>query len=141
MIKRAFFTGLFFCMIGSAFAQQKHVLSFDKLKTYINSFNKTDTETVKNYITNDHAYEWLAKNVPLFECPDSAIQKIYYYRWWTFRKHLKQTPEGFIFTEFITPVSFTGVYNSSSSALGHQIYEGRWLHDPQYINQYINFWL
>ncbi|MDB5150866.1 MAG: glycoside hydrolase, partial [Mucilaginibacter sp.] len=133
--------GLFFCMVGNAFAQQKHVLGFKKLKTYVESFNKIDTETVKNYITNDHAYEWLAKNVPLFDCPDSAIQKIYYYRWWTFRKHLKQTPDGFIFTEFITPVSFTGVYNSSSSALGHQVYEGRWLHDPQYINQYINFWL
>jgi hypothetical protein len=123
-MKRAFLISLFFCVAANAFAQQKHVLSFDKLKTYVNSFNKTDTETVKNYITNDHAYDWLAKNVPLFECPDSAIQKIYYYRWWTFRKHLKQTPDGFIFTEFITPVTFTGVYNSSSSALGHQVYEG-----------------
>ncbi|WPU97467.1 glycoside hydrolase [Mucilaginibacter sp. cycad4] len=141
MIKRAFFTGLFLGMVCNVFAQQKHLLGFDKLKTYVESFNKVDTETVKNYVTNDHAYEWLAKNVPLFDCPDSAIQKIYYYRWWTFRKHLKQTPDGFIFTEFITPVSFTGVYNSSSSALGHQVYEGRWLHDPQYINQYINFWL
>ncbi|MFC0512918.1 glycosyl hydrolase family 65 protein [Mucilaginibacter angelicae] len=141
MTKRAFLIGLFFCMVGNAFAQQKHVLGFEKLKTYVDGFNKTDTETVKNYITNDHAYDWLAKNVPLFDCPDSAIQKIYYYRWWTFRKHLKQTPDGFIFTEFITPVSFTGVYNSSSSALGHQVYEGRWLHDLQYINQYINFWL
>ncbi|WP_121811210.1 MGH1-like glycoside hydrolase domain-containing protein [Mucilaginibacter kameinonensis] len=141
MMKRAFLISLFFCVAGNLFAQQKRVLSFDKLKTYVNSFNKADTEMVKNYITNDHAYEWLSKNVPLFECPDSAIQKIYYYRWWTFRKHLKQTPDGFIFTEFITPVSFTGVYNSSSSALGHQVYEGRWLHDPQYINQYINFWL
>lgn len=126
---------------GNTFAQQKHLLNTAKLKSYVGYFNAIDIETVKNYITNDHAFEWLAKNVPLFECPDSAIQKIYYYRWWTFRKHLKQTPDGFIFTEFITPVSFTGVYNSSSSALGHQVYEGRWLHDPQYINQYINFWL
>ena len=134
-------TGFFALLAGNACAQQKHLLSFNKLKSYVGYFNSIDTETVKNYVTNDHAYDWLAKNVPLFECPDSAIQKIYYYRWWTFRKHLKQTPDGFIFTEFITPVSFTGVYNSSSSALGHQIYEGRWLHDQQYINQYINFWL
>jgi hypothetical protein len=48
---------------------------------------------------------WL-KTSPVFECPDSAIQRIYDYRWWTFRKHLKQTPAGFIFDEFITPVSF-----------------------------------
>jgi hypothetical protein len=136
-----FIIGLLSLTAINAHAQQKHLLDFNKLKSYVSYFNSIDTEAVKNYVTNDHTYEWLAKNVPLFECPDSAIQKIYYYRWWTFRKHLKQTPYGFIFTEFITPVSFTGVYNSSSSALGHQVYEGRWLHDPQYINQYINFWL
>lgn len=136
-----FITAVLVFASGGVYAQQKPLLSFDKLKTYVSYFNAIDTETVKNYVTNDGAYDWMAKNIPLFECPDSAIQKIYYYRWWTFRKHLKQTPDGFIFTEFITPVSFTGVYNSSSSALGHQVYEGRWLHDPQYINDYIKFWL
>jgi hypothetical protein len=34
-----------------------------------------------------------------------------------------------------------GKYNTISSALGHHIYEGRWLHNPEYINDYINFWL
>lgn len=132
---------MFALVTDGVYAQQKALIGYDKLKTYVSYFNAIDTETVKNYVTNDGAYDWMAKNIPLFECPDSAIQKIYYYRWWTFRKHLKQTQDGFIFTEFITPVSFTGVYNSSSSALGHQIYEGRWLHDPQYINDYIKFWL
>ena len=122
-------------------AQQKQLLSLGKLKTYESHFNGIDTDTVKNYVTNDHAFDWMSKNIPRFECPDSAIEKIYYYRWWTFRKHLKQTPDGFIFTEFISPVSFTGVYNSSSSALGHHVYEGRWLHDPQYLKDYIKFWL
>jgi hypothetical protein len=122
-------------------AQQKPLLGLENLKNYITYFNAIDTETVKNYVPNDKVYDFLAKNIPIFECPDSAIQKIYYYRWWTFRKHLKQTPDGFIFDEFITQVSFSGVYNSGSSALGHQINEGRWLHDPQYINDYISFWL
>jgi hypothetical protein len=79
--------------------------------------------------------------VPLFDCPDSAIEKIYYYRWWTFRKHLVKTPDGFVFTEFITNVAWAGEYNTVSSAIGHQINEGRWLHDPEYIRDYINFWL
>jgi hypothetical protein len=34
-----------------------------------------------------------------------------------------------------------GKYNTISSALGHHIKEGRWLHDARYINDYINFWL
>ena len=126
---------------GISRAQQKHVLTNAKLKTYVDYFNSIDTETVKNYITNANAYNWLADNVPLFECPDSAIEKIYYYRWWTFRKHLVKTPDGFVFTEFITNVAWAGEYNTVSSAIGHQINEGRWLHDPEYIRGYINFWL
>jgi len=122
-------------------AQQQHILSTDKLKSYVNYFNSIDTETVKNYITNDHAVEWMLANIPLFECPDSAIEKIYYYRWWTFRKHLVKTPDGYVFTEFITNVNWAGEYNTVSSALGHQIYEGRWLRNPEYIRDYINFWL
>jgi hypothetical protein len=122
-------------------AQTKPGLSTEKLKYYVTSFNKIDTETVKNYVTNDKAFDWLSNNVPLFECPDTTIEKIYYYRWWTFRKHLKQTPDGFVFTEFITPMNHGGKYNTISSALGHHIYEGRWLRNPQYINDYINFWL
>jgi hypothetical protein len=122
-------------------AQQKHILTTDKLKNYVNYFNSIDTETVKNYIDNAHAAEFLSANAPLFQCPDSAIEKIYYYRWWTFRKHLKQTPDGFIFTEFIIPESWAGVYNSISSAVGHQVYEGRWMHNEKYISDYINFWL
>ncbi|MDB5250573.1 MAG: glycoside hydrolase [Segetibacter sp.] len=117
------------------------VLNTDKLKSYVAYFNAIDTETVKNYVPNDQAIEWLSQNVPLFECPDTTIEKIYYYRWWTFRKHLKQTPDGFVFTEFITPVNHGGKYNTISSALGHHIYEGRWLNHPEYINDYINFWL
>lgn len=123
-------------------AQTKNsFLNTDKLKKYVDYFNSIDTETVKNFVTNDHAVDWLSKNIPLFECPDSTIEKVYYYRWWTFRKHLKQTPDGFVFTEFIIPMKHGGKYNTISSALGHHIYEGRWLRDTQYINQYINFWL
>src|SRR5687768_13701242 len=117
------------------------VIPLSKLKAYVDYFNATDSEYVKNYVPNDKAFEWLSRNIPLFECPDTTIEKIYYYRWWAFRKHLKQTPDGFVFTEFITPVNHAGKHNTVSSGLGHHIYEGRWLHDPKYINDYINFWL
>jgi hypothetical protein len=110
------------------------------LLKYVTRFNQQDSEYVKNYIDNDHAYQWLSENIPLFECPDATIEQMYYYRWWTFRKHLKQTPDGFIFTEFIIPVKHAGRYNALSSAFGHQVYEGRWLIDKQYINQYIQYW-
>lgn len=129
---------------GNGYAQTSstgQVLTAAKLQRYVGYFNAIDTETVKNYVPNSQAAAWLSQHVPLFECPDTTIEKIYYYRWWTFRKHLKQTPDGFVFTEFITPMNHAGKYNTISSALGHHIYEGRWLRDTQYINQYIRFWL
>ena len=122
-------------------AQKAYVLGTDKLQKYVNYFNSIDSEAVKNYVPNAQSFDWLSRNIPLFDCPDSAIQEVYYYRWWAFRKHLKQTPDGFIFTEFITQMNHGGKYNAISSALGHHIYEGRWLLNQDYINDYIKFWL
>ncbi|MGN6541136.1 MAG: MGH1-like glycoside hydrolase domain-containing protein, partial [Ginsengibacter sp.] len=132
-----------FFLASTSLAQssQQFILSTAKLKSYVSYFNSIDTEAVKNYVPNKAAFGWLAKNIPLFDCPDTTLEKIYYYRWWSFRKHLEKTPDGYVFTEFITPMKHAGKYNTISSALGHHIYEGRWLHDPEYINDYINFWL
>lgn len=124
---------LLLAITPSAFSQ-------DKLQRYVNQFNAQDSETVQNYVNNAQAYDWLHKNIPLLECPDSIIEQTYYYRWWTFRKHLKQTPDGFIFTEFILPVKHAGRYQALSCAFGHHIMEGRWLRDTQYLNQYIRYW-
>ncbi|MDQ0966074.1 hypothetical protein QFZ20_001477 [Flavobacterium sp. W4I14] len=125
----------------TSFAQQKSILGTEKLKKYVTYFNSIDTEAVKNHVPNAEAFTWLAEQVPLFECPDSVLEQNYYYRWWTYRKHLVKTPEGFIFTEFIEPVKHAGKYNSISCALGHHIYEGRWLKDNRYLKDYIKFWL
>jgi hypothetical protein len=125
----------------SATPAAAQVLSADQLRASVARFNALDKEDVINLVPNAQAADWLAQQVPLFECPDSALQQAYYYRWWAFRKHLKQTPEGYVFTEFITPMKHAGPYNTISSALGHHLNEGRWLHDPQYIDQYTKFWL
>ena len=131
-----------FIYVSSVDAQTRSaVLKTDLLREYVTFFNTLDEEDVKNYVSNDQSFEWLSKNIPLFECPDSIIQQTYYYRWWTFRKHLKQTPDGFIFTEFITPVGHASTHNAISCALGHHIYEGRWLHNIRYLDEYISFWL
>lgn len=118
---------------------QKYTLG-NKLKQYADRFNSLDSEYVVNYVSNAQAFDWLKENVPLLECPDSIIEQTYYYRWWAFRKHLKETPDGFIFTEFITPVKHAGRYNALSCAFGHHVYEGRWLRNKQYIDQYIRYW-
>lgn len=89
----------------------------------------------------ERAADWLAKNVPLFECPDSRFEEVYYHRWHTYAKHLKHTADGFIVTEFLPDVSWAGKHNSINAAAGHHFYEGRWLrHAEQYLDDYAVFW-
>ena len=129
-------------MMGAGvYAQQNPISATTKLKKYVEYFNSIDTEAVKNFVPNAQSFEWLSANIPLLECPDEVIEQNYYYRWWSFRKHLVKTPEGFIFTEFIEPVKHAGKYNSISCAAGHHIYEGRWLKNNTYLQEYIDFWL
>ena len=98
-------------------------------------------ENVTNFISNGKSWEWLRQNIPLFECPDPTVEEMYYFRWWSFRKHLKQTPKGFVITEFLTPVSHAGEFNTISCAAGFHLAEGRWLRDDRYLNDYTKFWL
>ncbi|MDR3378222.1 MAG: trehalase family glycosidase [Verrucomicrobiae bacterium] len=102
---------------------------------YIAAFNAMEDENVTNYVPNAQSWDWLEKEIPLFECPDREVEEMYYFRWWSFRKHLEQTGQGFVLSEFLTrpaPVS---------SGLGHQLMEGRWLHDQNYLDDYVRYWL
>jgi hypothetical protein len=116
------------------------MLHADDYKHYVDAFNAADVEDIVNLIPNAAAWEWMSRNVPLFSCPDADIERIYYYRWWTFRKHVKQTPAGIIVTEFIEPVRHAGTYNSISCALGHHLAEGRWIRDRRILDEYTRFW-
>ncbi len=62
----------------------------DNLKFYVDMFNEEDNELYKNEIDNAHAYEWLKDEIPLFSCPDKDLERTYYFRYWTYRKHLKK---------------------------------------------------
>lgn len=117
------------------------VLDAESFKHHVDYFNGMVAENVVSDIPNAEAWAWMVKNIPFFSCPDPNVEQIYYYRWWAFRKHIKQTPAGYILTEFLSPVSHATDYNAISRALGHHINEGRWLHDRRLIDQYILFWL
>ena len=83
---------------------------------------------------------WAAANAPLFECPDRELQEIYYFRWHVYRRHIRQTPDGYVITEFLPDVPWAGKYDSISCAAGHHFYEGRWITDPKYLDDYARFW-
>ena len=117
------------------------ILDPEAFRHHVDTFNAMAPEEVVNIIPDAQAWEWMKRNVPLFTCPDRDIEQIYYFRWWTFRKHLKQTPEGIIVTEFLKPVKHAAEYNALSCAYGHHVAEGRWLHDPRFIEEDTHFWL
>ena len=115
-------------------------LKAEAFQHYIAQFNNDDQEIYKGFYPNSAAWDFLNDNMPLLECPDEDIQRTYYFRWWTYRKHIKQTPAGFIVDEILPPVGWAGKSNSISCAAGHHFYEGRWLRDPKFLDDYARFW-
>jgi len=142
---RNYLTILFVLSVcGKCFSQstvRPFVLKADNFKHYVDYFNNMEDENIKQAIPNDSAWTWMKKNIPLFECPQQNFEEIFYYRWWTLRKHIKKTEQGFVFTEFLVQRSYADKYNLISSALGHHIYESRWLHDKKYMDDNLHVWL
>ena len=114
-------------------SSRPRVLEAASFRHFIDAFNEDDQELYPESIPNKNAWDFLKDNLPLFDSPDQDINEIYYFRWWTYRKHVKETPEGFIITEFLPPVGWAGKYNSINCAAGHHLHEGRWLADGRYF--------
>jgi hypothetical protein len=111
-----------------------------RVKEYVEGFNREDNEIYKNAVPNSGAYEWMAAHIPLIDIPDKELETVYYFRWWTYRKHIKKVPAGYIISEFLPDVPWAGRYNSISCAAGHHLKEGRWLRDEPAFDAYINYW-
>ena len=116
------------------------ILKADNFKHYVDYFNKMEDENIVQAIPNAQSWDWMKKNIPLFECPQQNFEEIFYYRWWTLRKHIKKTPVGYAFTEFLVDRSYADKYNLIACALGHHLNEGRWLHDQQYLDDDVKVW-
>ena len=136
-------THIFYLLIGLCFSVniQGQILDRHLSDLYADKFNQQDKEIYIQSISNKQAKDFLAENIPFFECPDKDIEEIYYFRWWTYRKHIKETPEGFIITEFLPDVSWAGKYNGICCPAWFHFREGRWLHEQRYLNDYAYYWL
>lgn len=123
------------------------VLTPAALDRHVAKFNAMEDEPVVNLVPNAEAAAWLRANIPLFECPDTDVEEIYFFRWWALRKHLRRapllaasasqptSPPTQVFSEFINRAE------PVSSALGHHLMEGRWLHDARLHDDYVRWWL
>jgi hypothetical protein len=86
---------------------------------------------------------WYEANVPFIDIPDAEIRDTYYYRWRTYKEALKYTgpKDGWIVSEFLGPVGYSAPYGGIDAAAAHHIYEGRWLRDRRYVDDYVDYWL
>lgn len=116
------------------------VLPEDHGRELVEYFNRMEDENIVQAIPNAQAWEWMRANVPLFDCPQDNFEEIFAYRWWSLRKHIKRTPAGYAFTEFLVERSYADRHNLISCALGHHIHEARWLADPRYLDEAVHVW-
>jgi len=121
-------------------AQDNKILNDKDFEHYVEFFNSVDDEPIINEISNQQCWDWMQQNVPYFECPNKEIEQVYYYRWWLYRKHIKNTPSGYVITEFLPEVGHSKKYNTIACAAGLHVDEGKWLNNKGYIEDYLRFW-
>lgn len=85
-------------------------------------------------------WDWFVANIPLLDVPDQELEKIYYFRWYAFQKHITKTRDGYLISEFLDNVPWSGKLNMIDTAAGHHIREARWLRNPEYVEDYTRFW-
>lgn len=116
------------------------VLRYADFAHYAEYFNRMENENIVQAIPNAEASAWMDANIPLFDCPQDNFREIYYFRWWSLRKHIKNTPVGYGMTEFLVNRSYADRYNLIACAIGHHIYESRWIRNPEFLNQIVHTW-
>lgn len=87
-------------------------------------------------------WQWYRANIPFWESPDPVIDEIYYYRWEVVTKHLRYaSPEvGYVFTEWLNAVGYSGSFGPISCPAALQLREARWLADPRYAMDFCRYW-
>lgn len=94
---------------------------------YVAEFNADDEECYSNRYPNSEAAAFLKAYAPVFECPDKELERTWWFRWWTFLKHVKEVPDGYVITEFLPEVGWASKYNAICCAGSHHFREGRCL--------------
>ena len=121
-------------------ASSSALLHWNDYKHYVDYFNSMENEHVVQAIPNSESAQWMEENVPLFDCPDKQVEEMFYYRWWTLRKHIVETPYGYGMTEFLVQRKYSDKWNLIACAAGHHVMETRWLRDRKYGDGIIQLW-
>lgn len=115
------------------------VLQPDRFHHYTQEFVRQEQEATGKAAKDP--WPWMLANIPWFESSDPHFQEIYYFRWYSFQKHIVPTPRGPVISEFIPRMKWAGYGNTVAVAVPHQLREARWLRDPSLAQSDARFWL
>lgn len=134
------FLGLFHFLSASKAVRlpNQPLLDPNSYRHYFVEFNSDEQNLFGNI--EPLPWDWFEQNIPWLDVPDKSLEEIYYFRWYSFQKHIKHTPGGFVIDEFTVKVPWAGKYNTISAAAGHHIREARWLRNSNYVDDYTSFW-
>ncbi len=85
------------------------------------------------------AYQaWFDKNVPLFECSDPWLTKLWLHRWYLVKKNHSNPRAGLTKQDTFSEGRWKSEWYSASITYGagHVLRELRWLRDPKYARNY-----
>ena len=110
---------------------------------YFRKFIENDEEDVIQHIPNAEAEAFLYENAPRLYCPDTVIEETFAFRSFTMRKHIKNTEDGFVLTEFLVneKLPWAGKHNTINAPLTHHLNECRWFKNADDFLDYIRFFL
>ena len=86
-------------------------------------------------------WPWLSANIPLLDSSNKQFEEMYYFRWYSFQKHVEQTTNhGYLITEWLHRPDLPNNGVLPDAAPFH-LAEARWLRDPQLADDYARFWI
>lgn len=107
----------------------------EKISTFLSDGTPIETQRAK-------FSEWFTENIPYLDVPDETLKQIYYFRWYTYRNHIRKTTDDYyIISEFLPNVAWAGKHNSINCPAGLHVAEGRWLQNSEYLDDYLSHWL
>lgn len=86
-------------------------------------------------------WPWIEANIPFFDSSNKQFEEMYYFRWYSFEKHVEHTADhGYLITEWLhrPEIAYNGVLPDAAQ---FHLGEARWLRDAQIAEDYARFWI
>jgi hypothetical protein len=114
------------------------VLNAGDYQHYVNQFAADEREATDQQPADE--WPWIAANVPFFDSSNKQFEEMYYFRWYSFEKHVEQTADhGYLITEWLhrPDLPHNGVL---PDAAPFHLGEARWLRNRKIAEDYAQYW-